>query len=114
MGEVGAGLGWGLDGPGAHFDLALQELGRDLPTELFLAFLLKPRIGRLHQIAGLSIDEQVLLLDPDRKRRSLYRHIPPCMARPNIVGRLRLVPSTKSCRASADLSSFDPRQGAKQ
>ncbi len=74
--------------PGADLDLALQEFGGDLVAHRLAAILEETGFGFGDQIAGLAIDDQVFLLDPEGQRRSLQAFLP-CRQR-RIVKRFRV------------------------
>jgi hypothetical protein len=72
--EILARLGDRGTDPGADLHLAAQELGTDLILQRGDA-VFHHRDRRIGEIAGLHIDEEILLLDPHGEAR-LCRHVP--------------------------------------
>ena len=70
--RIGAGLADGGAHPGADLDLALQEFRGHLSFEQRLALREHLRRGLMDEVAGVRIDEQILLFDPDGEARLLH------------------------------------------
>ena len=63
--QIGTGFADGGAHPGTDLDLALQELGSHLPFEQPLALRKHLRGSFVNEVAGVRVDEEIFLLDPD-------------------------------------------------
>ncbi len=60
--------------PRADLDLRAEEFGADLPAQSLLAFREESRRRLLGKVAGVAIDQEIFLLDPDAEAWFLDRH----------------------------------------